>query len=408
MSKYNEWWNKIFDEESIIDRVGNTWYFDITANEIKSISWREPRLMTKVDYRENLPKVMKKNWLSILAIKNGTYRISEANPFLSLEEINKWEIKIIKPDMNFQTIDPFKISSESQALDISCVNWILDEVFWEETKLTVRWRLRNEMDLNFNIGKTPFKVSGVQIEVDGGYEWANSLNLMEAKIGMRNNINIRQILYPELYWSQKISNKKINSFLMCYEEPYFYFIKFKLLGDFIYEIDWTTKIFTFEQSSSEFDIHNIKIDESLINKEAPFPQADDFNKVLAMLTYIWNWINSKDELFNEFDLNIRQIDYYYSVLSWMNLCSYAGDIIILSKKWELINKKPSQDKIKELSQIIFSNKIFNDALNKWVDNIEDRDFEKWRIQSWSTTIPRRKRTVNTWVEFFKEQMRLYN
>lgn len=49
-------WEKIFRELDILGHIGRHGHYDITAPQIKQHGdHREPRLMTKVDFREHLP-----------------------------------------------------------------------------------------------------------------------------------------------------------------------------------------------------------------------------------------------------------------------------------------------------------------------------------------------------------------
>ncbi len=70
MSKINihQSWENIFSHYNILSKIRKNRFFDITADEIKAIDGKEARLMTKVDFRENLPNIMKAENLSILAI----------------------------------------------------------------------------------------------------------------------------------------------------------------------------------------------------------------------------------------------------------------------------------------------------------------------------------------------------
>lgn len=70
MPKNHDAWNSIFDSLDILHSVDRVGYFDILADDIKKYGHREPRLMTKIDYREVTPEIMSKNGLSILAIAN--------------------------------------------------------------------------------------------------------------------------------------------------------------------------------------------------------------------------------------------------------------------------------------------------------------------------------------------------
>lgn len=73
-------WGEIFEQLQIVEGVNAAGFHDITAQQIKTISRREPRLMAKIDFREQLPPVMEEEGLAILAIANGTYRIGRFDP----------------------------------------------------------------------------------------------------------------------------------------------------------------------------------------------------------------------------------------------------------------------------------------------------------------------------------------
>ena len=67
-------WESLFDKYDIINRISEEGEFKISAAQIKE--FREPRLMTKFDHKENLPDIFVKNKLSILPITRGDYVIS--------------------------------------------------------------------------------------------------------------------------------------------------------------------------------------------------------------------------------------------------------------------------------------------------------------------------------------------
>ncbi len=94
-------WENIFAEYSILTTVKKSGYFDITADQIKAVDGKEARLMTKIDFRESLPKVMREEGLSILAIENGLYRIAKNDPFIDIKEDNE----IVSPYVLFLNRD---------------------------------------------------------------------------------------------------------------------------------------------------------------------------------------------------------------------------------------------------------------------------------------------------------------
>lgn len=96
-SLYAEAWQTIFEEMPILDSVRDFGFFDISADEIKRITKREPRLLTKIDFQKSLPKVMERDGLSILAIENGRYRIAKTNPFINILPRETKETRIQAP-----------------------------------------------------------------------------------------------------------------------------------------------------------------------------------------------------------------------------------------------------------------------------------------------------------------------
>ncbi len=407
MSKLNhDAWDIIFDKLWILSLVDQVGYYDISADDIKKISNREPRLMTKIDYEEVLPQIMKNNQLSILAISNWIYRIARTNPFMKISPITTAQnIKkmIVRDDIC--TIDPFSVKTESQILDLCGVNGILDEVFGEKSYLTIRWRLRIDSEVWFTLDSVRYNITWVQIEVDGGYEGNSSINLIEAKMWWRSNLSIRQLVYPEIFWKSHIINKIIHSYVLLYERNIIRFIPFYILADWEYILDSSSeKQFQFIHSDAEiFEISRVPIKEWVLNYNAPFPQADDFDKVVSMFIYISSGYTSKEELSKEFDIVSRQIDYYYSVLSFLGLCDYErGDDIILTERGEKLSKLSKEELLIELAKIIFSSEIFHDAYLFGIDSVDEKDFEKWRISG--STIKRRLQTVNAWIRYFKESL----
>ncbi len=371
-------WNTIFDRLWILHVIEQEGYYDISAEDIKKISNREPRLMTKVDYEEVLPQIMKNNQLSILAISNWVYRIAHTNPFIRISPIstvNSVRRMIVRDDI--YTIDPFSIKTESQILDLCWVNGILDELFWEKSYLTIRWRLRIDSEIGFTLNSMRYDISWVQIEVDGGYEGETSINLIEAKMWGRGNLSIRQLLYPELFWKSHVLNKAVHSYVLLYERNIIRFIPFCILESWEYILDSNTeKQFQFIRSEAEsFEITQVPVREWLLNYDAPFPQADDFDKVVSMFIYISSGYISKYELSKEFDIVNRQIDYYYSVLSFLGLCTYEkGDDIILTDRGEKLSKLSKEELLIELAKIIFSSKIFHNAYKYGIDSVHEKDF----------------------------------
>lgn len=395
----NDAWENIFEDLHILDEITINKYYDISADEIKRRDGKEARLMTKVDHREHLPKVMRENGLSILAIKNGLYRIAKTDPFIDIRREPQCDIKVIEQPTDIISIDPLNLRSESASLDIAKISNMLSEVFGEETQLTIRGRLRG--NLEFNLNSIPYNIDGVQIEVDGGYEGQNSINLIEAKIGYRNNINIRQLLYPELYWKNQFrgQRKTVKSFVFYYQDDIFRFIPFKYDGNIITALHEEEKAFIFNRTST-FKLSHIEKNKTiLVNESAPFPQADDFEKIHAIFLNIENDdCPTKVSVIGDFDIELveRQYDYYFNVLRWMNLCEYNNGCIVLTDKGHHLLSLNIEKRMEEFARIIFSEPICYNELKRLPQNEED--FQRYRIGG--STVGRRLSSIRSWIKYF--------
>jgi len=137
MPTHHDHWEEIFNKLDVLKHINTSGYFDLTARDIKRLTGQEARIMSKIDFEKSLPKIMRDNELSILAINNGLYRIAKTNPFISVPKIKNKEV-LVKMPAGYITLDPFDINSESGALDIAHVSGILKQVFTEDIELTIR------------------------------------------------------------------------------------------------------------------------------------------------------------------------------------------------------------------------------------------------------------------------------
>ena len=401
MAKLNfqQSWVNIFDKYNILSAIKKGGYIDISADQIKAVDGKEPRLLTKIDYRENLPNIMRSENLSILAIKNGLYRIAMNDPFIDIEEEIRTDIIEITPPTDIISINPFNIKSESAALDIAAVSAMHNILFGEESKLTIRGRLRGSLD--FNIGTTPYNIEGVQIEVDGGYESDNAIHLIEAKIGYNNNINIRQLLYPQLFWENEVRGRKqIKSYIFYLQGDIFRFIPYFYDGAIGLADHSAEKAFRFTPLTSiPFSLYDIAVDQTKIDTNIPFPQADKFVNINTMLiTISENACLNKEELKSYFAIVDRQIDYYFNVLKWLRLCKEEDNCLVLTPLAEQFITLPFRERMQEIAKIVFAEPIMNAVLHERLPNLQI--FSYYNVNS-DSTISRRLQTVKAWVSYFK-------
>lgn len=405
MSLNEKAWNTLFTHFDIVNKVNSDGYFDITADQIKKIGEREPRLMTKFDYKKHLPVIMRQHHMALLAIENGKYRIGRFNPYIEVAEKSKVHPTIVTFPSNIISINPKKIDHESLVLDASHVSGVLTRIFGEEVNLTIRGRTRNA-PFSFQLDSMSFSVSGVQIEVDGGYEGATSINLVEAKIGSSSTINLRQLLYPHLVWEGLANGRKrVNTFICFYQEPVLRFIPVQISASGDAFADHANEQAFMLEPPAKLNLNAIPAlkHASLPVISAPFPQANRFDRVLAMLQVVARESRiTKEELAQFFDesLDLRDVGYYASVLQWLGLVTIKKGAISMTSFGIEVASTSHANRMQKLADIVFGEPIFNHALHSDSKPIPSKLFERWRIGR--STPARRLSTIKAWVKYFKE------
>src|SRR3972149_4291079 len=172
----SESWQKIFEDYKILAHDFTKSPFVLSAEEIKKACQKfketgekEVRILCKQDSREDRPEIFKKNNLFLLPVKNGLYNIIKGEGCIDIPEI-KNEVVVYSSKLDFQ-LDSAKVgNSEMQHLDYAYAASLI-RTFMEDDSLVLTIRGRKYTPtFDFFVGSQLIKVSGVQTEVDAGYE----------------------------------------------------------------------------------------------------------------------------------------------------------------------------------------------------------------------------------------------
>lgn len=211
-------WDKIFNDYKILDHNFDQDPFLLSAAQIKKscqkfkeTGQKEVRILCKQDSREDRPDIFQKHDLFLLPVKNGYYNIIKGEGYLDIPEIKK-EINKYSSKLDFQ-LDTSKIgNSEMQHLDYAYATSLIRTFIKDPSLvLTIRGR-KYTPNFEFMVNKKIIKVSGVQTEVDAGYEGKDQIVLIEAKNFSTKNIIIRQLYYPFRQWQEHTRKKVITLF----------------------------------------------------------------------------------------------------------------------------------------------------------------------------------------------------
>ncbi|KAK3604818.1 hypothetical protein CHS0354_000480 [Potamilus streckersoni] len=330
-SKNDLAWEKIFEKHRILDMISKDGYYKILATQINE--FREARLMTKFDHKSQLPKLFANNRLSVLPTSRGGYVIGEFETFCNFNTDDDIEVSPIEFPTFLESLDYSDITSEATVINCAFVSKILHN-FTEEENLfpTVSGRMRSS-SFSFNIksSKGPFNVyvENSQVEIDGGYEGDNSLCLIEAKNYISDDFLVRQLYYPYRLWSGKIK-KQVRPIFLTYSNGVFHLREYRFSNAEHYNSLVCIKQRKYIVQEGGFNNEElsqiINTTETIKEPEIPFPQADNFERVINLCELLkQKEFISKEDITQNYDFDARQTDYYSNAGKYLGIIDTGKD-----------------------------------------------------------------------------------
>lgn len=416
-TKNDKAWEKLFTKYDILAAIEREGFFKINSSEINE--FREARLMTKFDHKKNLPSLFLEHNFSILPVSRGSYIIA---PFETFADFEDKDLTITPIDFpaHLESINYHNITSESTALNCAYVSGILAD-FLEDALIspTVNGRMSSgtfDFTINAVDGLQDISVDRAQVEIDGGYEGANYLSLIEAKNAISNDFLVRQLYYPFRLWAGKI-NKKVKPIFLTYTNGIFHLREYVFEDPSFYN---SIRLVKEKKYTIREGIITLEVIQNNLNKvsllpepQIPFPQADSFDRVINLCELLnERKMLTKEDITNTYDFDKRQTDYY------TNAGRYLGFIkketidkqtcYSLTAKGKSLFKLSIFDRQIAFVQAILSHKAFKESLKLYierdstptqaeiVDIMEESDLYKVNSES---TFKRRSSTISGWINW---------
>jgi hypothetical protein len=319
-------WDELFRVLPLRERLRDSDVATITADDIKSRTGREPRLMTKFDTRESRPRAL--NDVTILPSSNGAYALLRGDGYCDLrpaDSVRIWSRHRARSDI--LTL-PWVTgpASESQALDMAFASGILDDFFQDrDARLTIRGRLRcPAFRYAFQCASRTVELvaDGVQIEVDSGFE-GERVYLLEAKLGNRSNFHVRQLYFPLRMWSTLVASKPVIAAYLAWSnrritlrsfrfDPIDLYQSIQPVASVDYLLDEPDRL----PSLTELIESTPPYVGAL---QVPFPQADDMHRVIDIVDAIGSGVSGRAALASRYGFDGRQADYYANAAAFLGL-----------------------------------------------------------------------------------------
>lgn len=270
--------------------------------------------------------------------------------------------------------------------------------------------------INTKKGHFKINVGNSQVEIDGGYEGDNSLNLLEAKNYISDDFLVRQLFYPFKLWSGKIT-KNVRPIFLTYTNGIFHLREYSFTDSDHYNsiLLLNEKKYTIQEGVINNEIIQQILDSTRIVKEPeiPFPQADSFERVINLCELLSErGYLTKEEITQNYDFNERQTNYYSDAGRYLGLIDKSNGIFTLTKFGEKVFKKPIFERNLEFIRLIISHNPFKKTLKFYYENAEipsKDEVVEFMKQSklfnvgTDSTYKRRASTVKSWVNWILEQ-----
>jgi hypothetical protein len=319
-------WESLFDTLNIVDKVNTDGVYRISSKTINNV--KEARLMAKFDQSSQLPQIFQKNKLSILPVTRGEYIIGRFSTHKRVIYPASKPTPVEVPDL--QTLDYTNLYSEASTLLFAYNSGIIKDIMGNSNvAFTVNGRMSSG-SFEYYIGNSlnprytsRVLVQNAQVEIDAGYETADTFCIFEAKNIAAEELLIRQLYYPYRLWAAKINKPII---------PVFFVFSNDIFHAFIYEFEDLqnyNSINLLAHKSYTFADEDITLNEAiglwrtishLIEPRVTFPQADSFERVVDLMSVLAEGGLTRDEVTLKYEFDARQTNYYISA------CEYLGFI----------------------------------------------------------------------------------
>ncbi|MES2387070.1 MAG: hypothetical protein V4543_03630, partial [Bacteroidota bacterium] len=236
--------------------------------------------------------------------------------------------------------------------------------------------------------------------------------LLEAKSGTRSNFNIRQLYYPYKHFAAK-TLKPVHTMLMQFSNGVFYFTEItfgrhyfdhSILRSLAYEPVFKT------EPMPKLSLTDLLALPVHIPVGIPVPQADDLNKVVDVLLFLFENPSDKSQIAARFEFDDRQGDYYANAARYLGLADKAGNLFSLTGSGlALVSEESRNPRNLLLVRALFGTPLFNDLCRLYfiqLRRLPDSQIDA-RLASdglTGTTPARRRGTIKAWLAWTEKAL----
>jgi hypothetical protein len=389
----------------------------ISASELRRFG--EPRLMAKMDSPEDVPQELARRGWVTLSKSNTEYLVGPLSIFLPLEQGTLEEVSFVW-DNESSMLDPFDVTSESQAALIAWRSGVLDDFLGTELNFSGFGRQRAdhfELSVDLRGSVLSLEIEGAQFEVDAAYEGSNAIAILEMKAIPVSSANLRQLYFPFRYWSDH-SDKIVYPIFGIWlgRTLELHLLEFEFFDYLNSARVVKSRRYTFDElneSIGSLELLATVSSQSFQVNSHPFPQADKVDTLLSILEDLPGGTTVEEQA-SKLTFDVRQAGYYLNALAFLGLAKKSGDFWFLDQ----VHQESRLKRLKPTNAQLLVGRMLRvpevaDAFiegNRYGRGRYSLEFAHRRLSasSWASglseeTIKRRSRTIVNWCRWIDFQ-----
>ncbi len=364
--------------------------------------------MAKMDSVEELPRIFWNNGLFLLPINRQGYVIVKGEGYHQLERI------LDSPKIH-RTSYPFPIScsdvtSERVYLDYAFSSGLLAKVTGVNNLNISFGDKRTTPSFSFKVNRSSISVDRAQIEIDAVYANEDEIVIVEAKIGIPNTFNIKQLYYPlRTFHGRK---KRIRNFFFCFDPDHktylFWEYRFKSYKDF--ESIELVKCSRYKIELSEIiSAKDYRMIKPTIGSD--IPQANDVNKIIQFPYRVFDGYDTSRKMTDAFCFVERQSSYYRHAAEILDLVTSSQNKYRITAIGEKLLSLPAEQKSMFVCKLLLGFAIMNEIFlqisvdhNKVMTKQDIIKILRNRSQLTGDTLGRRAQTILAWFRWIRNNL----
>jgi DNA adenine methylase len=301
--------------------------FEVSSAEVKRIGGAEPRLIAKMDTREQLPPKLAKEGYFLLPSGPRKYAVVPGEGYQDLDGVSD-RPRSFSPEREIPVTIALK-AGESAAIQTALYSGLLQRVIGvPQLKSTLHNDKVTIKDTEIRYGKAwTLRLRKTQVEVDAGFENHGEFYIFECKAWRKQylrDFNIRQLFYPYVQSLESFKERGLNLRPRCFflnVEPDTSIYRFweyafgsgDSWNDYssIHEVMASRVAYRLTQShtSAPLDLlQGLLVDSP--SKTTYVPQADDPSKLVSLAQGVAEGLTTPGEIARRFQFDPRQAHYY--------------------------------------------------------------------------------------------------